>query len=286
MATQNADLDRVLDTLATFAEAIQAINDESNFLPMDKYNLHVRAACNKPTFRYAVTQLLRRYRVSGAFDPSREVLLTLLMPVMYAVIQKLAMWFTRSSASMQKLAKRVSTAFQAFAGLAVGANPEPYIPADTPGIYVDGNKPPRQRDLVGEPATMAAPPGSDDDDDDDDEDDSEYVDDQSSVQPQPQALMQPQMQAQTQAQTQVPAQAQAPKQVPIQVPLQVPMPPQTQAPMQVSAQVPRQPAMTQTSTRAEMQEYVRQTQQQPPPSSSMPIQVPFHDSDGVSLTPP
>lgn len=259
LATQNADLDRVLETLATFAEAIQAINDENNFLPMDKYNLHVRAACSKPTFRYAVTQLLRRYRGTGAFDPTREVLLTLLMPVMYAVIQKLAMWFTRSSASMQKIARRVSTAFQAFTSLAIGTNPEPYIPGDTPGIYVEGNRPPRQRDLAGAPATMTAPPDSSDDDDDND-----FVDASSAPPPPPPQRAPAQMPVH--APVQVPVHA--PVQVPVQAPVQVPV----QAPVQVPVQAPMQ--QQQQTLYGPPPHLQQQQQQQQPPPQQPPQQQP------------
>jgi hypothetical protein len=300
LATQNADLDRVLESLAVFAEAIQAINDDYNFLPMERYNLHVRAACSKPTFRYAVTQLLRRYRGTSVFDPTREVMLTLLMPVLYAIIQKLAMWFTRSSSSMQRIAKRVTTAFQAFAGLAIGTNPEPYIPADTQGIYVGTNKPPRQRDLTGTPATMSALPESSDDDDDD----NDFVD----------------------AESHAPMQVQAPLpvQVPMPMPIQVSVPMPVQVPMQqtpmqaltgqqllqqqLKQQAPLPPAMTQSSTNAEMLEYARQTQPQQrtqplsAPVRHMPIQIALPqqalpqqagavdfdggENDGVSLVPP
>lgn len=280
LATQDADLDRVLDTMTQLAEMVQAINDDFNFLPINDYNAQVRHACSKPNFRYAVTQLLRRYRGTGAFNPTREVLLTLMMPIMFAVVHKLTQWFTRSSVSMQKIAGRVSGAFQAFASLAIGTNPEPYIPADTPNIYVGNNRAPRQRNLIDAPPTMTAPEEYSDDDDD------EFIE------------------ANEQMQTSVP-QVPENQQPPVpQIPIQVPtMTGQQLLQKQMMQQAPLAPAMTQTSTNAEMQEYTRQTQQPlvvpvrtQPPTPRVPIQVSqqasvnvpaqFDDDDGVSLVPP
>lgn len=307
MSTDNADLERVLDMISKLADAVQVINDDYNFLPMENYNVQVRTACSRTTFRYAISQLLRRYQGTGAFNPTREVMLTLMMPILFAIIHKLTLWFTRGSEGMQRIASRVSTAFRAVASMAMGSNPEPFIPADTPGVYVGGNVPPRPRNLVDSRPVMAPPPDSSDD-----EDDSEFVEASSEPQ-QPVRVPAPPVQQQQPTQ---PVQVHVPQQ-PRPVQVQVPQPqyqPQQPPPplitgeqlmrQQMMQQAPLPPAMTQVPTQEEMHEYIQQTQQQqpPPPQRTQPmtVQIKPHvpiqvdlplseigeDDDGVSLVPP
>lgn len=91
-----SDVDYVIGWIKTITDGIQGFNSWcGGFLPMNDYSERVAKRIKEPRFRYAIYQLLLRYKRQGSGSPWKEVILVLVLPLIECIVIKIVQYFAR-----------------------------------------------------------------------------------------------------------------------------------------------------------------------------------------------
>lgn len=161
-----------------FAGFVQMVNDAAGpFLPMENYAKNVKEGTSTPRFKYALYQIILRWRGRSGMNPWTEIITILLIPLIEGIAIKIAQWVLKgrkgllnantAKAGIQSMFKfmRPNPTEGVPSGIAgvsadTPAKPAPAppmgFPAPTPGAGAFGGNFPKARDYAAEQA--AAPP--------------------------------------------------------------------------------------------------------------------------------
>lgn len=91
-----SDVDYVIGWIKTVTEGIQGFNAWcGDILPLNDYSERVAKRVKEPRFRYAIYQLLLRYKRQGSGSPWKEVILVLVLPLIECIVVKIVQYFAR-----------------------------------------------------------------------------------------------------------------------------------------------------------------------------------------------
>lgn len=146
-----------VDTMTTVDSIIAMINSAAKWLqlmnsvvgsplPLETYAEDVARETKTPRFKYAIFQLVLRYKGTSSSGPWREILIVLLLPIVQALVAKVVVFASRGRIPLDR--GMISSGLRNLTNLATGRfrgnNPDPNAGANDGGgvYYTEPGEPP------------------------------------------------------------------------------------------------------------------------------------------------
>jgi hypothetical protein len=153
-------VDSIIAMIDSAAKWLQLMNSViGSPLPLETYAEDVSRETKTPRFKYAIYQLVLRYKGTSSSGPWREILIVLLLPIIQALVAKVVVFASRGRIPLDR--GMIASGLRNLTNLATGRTPRDGGPNDGGGVYYA--PPPEFTATTDEPTMDDLWPRNDDD---------------------------------------------------------------------------------------------------------------------------